>query len=55
MFYTYEEYITKEKALTIEQMETIHKKIMAEVGIDTDALEMAILPVISYFYSINAR
>lgn len=40
MIYTYEQYLTKPKALSIEQMQIIHKQIMKDVGKDIDALEL---------------
>ena len=40
MVSTYEEYIKLPKALSLEQMQIIHKQIVSEVGNDPDALEL---------------
>ena len=40
MITTYEEYIKLPKALSFEQMQTIHKQIILEVGKDSEALEL---------------
>lgn len=40
MVSTYEEYIKLPKALSLEQMQDIHKQIVSEVGNDPDALEL---------------
>lgn len=40
MISTYEEYIKLPKALSLEQMQAIHKQIVSEVGNDPDALEL---------------
>lgn len=40
MFYTYESYMEEPKALSMEQMQSLHGQIAEEVGTDTDALEL---------------
>ena len=37
---TYREYLTYEKAITIEQMEAIHNEIVEEIGADPDSQEI---------------
>ena len=40
MVYTYEEYLKQPKAITFENMQTIHMEMLAEIGTDTEALEL---------------
>lgn len=40
MITTYEEYLGKNKSLTVEQMEQLHKEILAEIDGDSDAVEL---------------
>lgn len=40
MIYTFEEYLTYEKSLSIAQMEEIHQMLVQEIGDDGDALEL---------------
>lgn len=40
MIYTYDEYLEAAKALSVEQMQQIHKELAEEIGKDADALEL---------------
>lgn len=40
MIYTYDEYLETAKALSVEQMQQIHKELAEEIGKDADALEL---------------
>lgn len=57
MMYTYEEYLTKEKALSVEQMEQIHRQIIEEVGTDADALEIydELMGVVTRYAEIRVK
>ena len=40
MINTYQDYLTKEKAISFEQMEEIHKMILREISGDNEAIEI---------------
>ena len=40
MVCTYEEYLKQPKAISFEKMQMIHAEMLAEIGADTEALEM---------------
>ena len=40
MVCTYEEYLKQPKAIIFERMQIIHAEMLAEIGADTEALEL---------------
>ena len=40
MMTTYEEYLDMEKTLTFEDMQDIHRQMIADIGTDADAVEI---------------
>lgn len=57
MVCTYEEYLKQPKAITFEKMQTIHTKMLAEIGADMEALELydALMKVATRYAAIRAN
>ena len=57
MVCTYEEYLKQSKAITFEKMQTIHTEMLAEIGADTEALELydELMKVATRYAAIRAN
>ena len=57
MVCTYEEYLKQPKAMAFEAMQTIHAEMLAEIGVDKDALELydELLEVATRYAAIRAN
>ena len=57
MVCTYEEYLKQPKAITFEKMQMIHTEILAEIGVDVEALELydELMKVVTRYAAIRAN
>ena len=57
MVCTYEEYLKQSKAITFEKMQIFHAEMLAEIGADTEALELydELMKVATRYAAIRAN
>lgn len=57
MVCTYEEYLKQPKAISFEKMQMIHAEMLAEIGADTEALELydELMKVATRYAAIRAN
>lgn len=57
MVCTYEEYLKQPKAITFEKMQMIHAEMLAEIGADTEVLELydELMKIATHYAAIRAN